>query len=83
MHCRWRRVSASISEAALTAEHFLYCFHDFLSRVGEKVHQVPGSFYEVISHDFHVDSGAQWNRPDLGFDAGNAQAIFTMTATAT
>jgi hypothetical protein len=38
--------------------------------------EVPGSFYEFISRD-DVDGSGQL---DLGFDAGNAQGIFRMTA---
>jgi len=37
---------------------------------------VPGSFYEFISRDVDPATG----RLDLGFDSGNAQGIFRMTA---
>ncbi len=43
---------------------------------GDVVLSVPGSFYEFISRDRLPDSG----RLDLGFDSGNAQGIFKMTA---
>ena len=43
---------------------------------------VPGSFYEFISRDHASDAATQQSGLDLGFDAGNAQAIFKMTAAA-
>jgi hypothetical protein len=39
---------------------------------------VPGSFYEFISRDRLMEGGGL----DLGFDSGNAQGIFRMTAAA-
>ena len=53
---------------------------DFVAVDGMLVQrEVPGSFYEFISRDeTDVEHGA---RLDLGFDAGNAQGIFKMTAT--
>lgn len=52
-------------------------------RLGSEIvhRRVPGSFYEFICRDHAVDgSGAR--RLDLTFDAGNATAIFAMTAAA-
>ena len=43
---------------------------------------VPGSFYEFISRDHEIDAATQQSGLDLGFDAGNAQGIFKMTAAA-
>jgi hypothetical protein len=41
--------------------------------------QVPGSFHEIISRDRFTDERGV-ERLDLGFDSGNAQQIFRMTA---
>tara|TARA_R110000782_G_scaffold182437_6_gene272767 strand:+ start:110482 stop:111501 length:1020 start_codon:yes stop_codon:yes gene_type:complete len=50
---------------------------DFIDTHGQSVtREVPGSFYEFISRDIDPASG----RLDLGFDSGNAQGIFKMTA---
>ena len=50
----------------------------FLDENGRPVsREVPGSFYEFISRDLLPDGSGL----DLGFDAGNAQGIFKMTAT--
>ncbi|WP_116386017.1 DUF1338 domain-containing protein [Cupriavidus taiwanensis] len=46
----------------------------------EVVREVPGSFYEFITRDRYVDDAQAVTRTDLGFDAGNAQGIFKMTA---
>jgi hypothetical protein len=46
----------------------------------EVVREVPGSFYEFITRDRYVDDEQALTRTDLGFDAGNAQGIFKMTA---
>lgn len=43
------------------------------------VRRVPGSFYEFIARD-RVRDAAGADRLDLGFDSGNATAIFQMTA---
>lgn len=43
---------------------------------GNKVRQVPGSFYEFISRDVDPANGLL----DLSFDAGNATGIFAMTS---
>jgi hypothetical protein len=49
----------------------------FLDQRGSPVsREVPGSFYEFISRDLLPDGSGL----DLGFDAGNAQGIFKMTA---
>lgn len=48
----------------------------------EVVREVPGSFYEFITRDRYVDEAQAVTRTDLGFDAGNAQGIFKMTAAA-
>jgi len=48
----------------------------------EVVRDVPGSFYEFITRDTYVDEAQAVTRTDLGFDAGNAQGIFKMTAAA-
>ncbi|WP_035884443.1 DUF1338 domain-containing protein [Cupriavidus metallidurans] len=48
----------------------------------EVVREVPGSFYEFITRDRYVDEAQAITRTDLGFDAGNAQGIFKMTAAA-
>lgn len=44
--------------------------------------EVPGSFYEFITRDQFHDEAVARKRYDLGFDAGNAQGIFKMTAAA-
>jgi len=44
--------------------------------------EVPGSFYEFITRDRFHDEKVARARYDLGFDAGNAQGIFKMTAAA-
>ncbi|WP_322003816.1 DUF1338 domain-containing protein [Paraburkholderia tropica] len=41
---------------------------------------VPGSFYEFISRKRELDRGSNRWTTDLRFDAGNATAIFKMTA---
>ncbi|CAG2160764.1 DUF1338 domain-containing protein [Cupriavidus numazuensis] len=53
----------------------------FIGADGETVERdVPGSFYEFITRDRFADAPAAGLRYDLGFDAGNAQGIFRMTA---
>jgi hypothetical protein len=53
----------------------------FIGAQGETVERdVPGSFYEFITRDRFADAPAASPRVDLGFDAGNAQGIFKMTA---
>ncbi len=55
----------------------------FLDAQGNVVHrEVPGSFYEFISRDRIAETSTEAGVLDLGFDAGNAQAIFKMTAAA-
>ncbi|QUD90477.1 2-oxoadipate dioxygenase/decarboxylase family protein [Phenylobacterium montanum] len=52
---------------------------DFLDAEGRLLHRdCPGSFFEFIERDVAPDAG----RLDLGFDSGNAQGIFKMTAAA-
>jgi hypothetical protein len=43
---------------------------------------VPGSFYEFIERAPMPGAAAQESQLDLGFDSGNAQGIFRMTAAA-
>jgi len=53
----------------------------FIGVRGEAVERdVPGSFYEFITRERYVEEPAAGPRYDLGFDAGNAQGIFRMTA---
>jgi len=55
----------------------------FVGAQGERVErEVPGSFYEFITRDRYADEQLAQPRYDLGFDAGNAQGIFKMTAAA-
>lgn len=68
--------SGRIRQTAFKADPVLRQFRD--GRGGTVQRTVPGSFYEFISRD-RIDAGAAL---DLGFDAGNAQAIFRMTAAA-
>ncbi len=51
----------------------------FRSEQGCVLRRVPGSFYEFISRD-RVDHAEDGKKLDLGFDSGNATAIFQMTA---
>lgn len=51
----------------------------FATENGCIVRRVPGSFYEFISRD-RVDRGGASDVLELGFDSGNATAIFQMTA---
>lgn len=51
----------------------------FSTPQGCVVRRVPGSFYEFISRD-HIGNGLQQSTLDLGFDSGNATAIFKMTS---
>ncbi|MCY1243631.1 hypothetical protein D9M72_566550 [compost metagenome] len=55
----------------------------FVGAHGEAVErEVPGSFYEFITRERFAEAEAAPQRYDLGFDAGNAQGIFRMTAAA-
>jgi hypothetical protein len=55
----------------------------FVGKNGDEVvREVPGSFYEFITRDRYLDEAQAVTRTDLGFDAGNAQGIFKMTAAA-
>ena len=53
----------------------------FRTEQGCVLRRVPGSFYEFISRD-SVEDAQEGKRLDLGFDSGNATAIFQMTAAA-
>lgn len=56
---------------------------DFLDAEGHVTHrQCPGSFFEFIERATVVDPQTGAERLDLGFDSGNAQGIFKMTAAA-
>ncbi|WP_395010468.1 DUF1338 domain-containing protein [Undibacterium sp.] len=71
-------VSASgrVRQTAFKADTVM---REMLDANGEIVERrVPGSFYEFISRDVIVDGDD--TRLDLGFDTGNAQGIFKMTA---
>jgi hypothetical protein len=76
--------SGRIRQTAFRADPVVRHFRD--GQGGMVQREVPGSFYEFISRDRHVVSPSGLSQPsllDLGFDAGNAQAIFKMTAAAT
>ena len=69
--------SGRIRQTAFKADRVL---RQFLAADGILVErEVPGSFYEFISRGEETDTDAP-ARLDLGFDAGNAQGIFRMTA---
>lgn len=53
----------------------------FRTPQGCVVMQVPGSFYEFISRD-RIPADDDGSSLDLGFDSGNATAIFKMTSVA-
>lgn len=72
--------SGRIRQTAFRADPVLRQFRDADGRLIERT--VPGSFYEFISRDSSSDAATQQSKLDLGFDAGNAQAIFNMTAAA-
>jgi hypothetical protein len=76
--------SGRIRQTAFKADPVLRPFRDGQGGVVQR--EVPGSFYEFISRDRIAQTLAQApSQPaalDLGFDAGNAQAIFKMTAAA-
>ena len=68
--------SGRIRQTAFKADPVV---RDFIDQDGNTVQrEVPGSFYEFISRECIED--ANGIRLDLGFDAGNAQGIFKMTA---
>ena len=68
-------VSAS-GRVRQTAHHAAMVSRPFVDAAGNTVFRdVPGSFYEFISRDIDPATG----RLDLGFDSGNATAIFAMT----
>ena len=70
--------SGRVRQTALRADSVLRQFRD--EQGGTVARQVPGSFYEFISRDNMLDPVSGQTRLDLGFDAGNAQGIFKMTA---
>lgn len=66
--------SGRVRQTATRADWVERCFR---GEDGQAVMlSVPGSFYEFISRDVNPETGAL----DLGFDSGNAQGIFKMTA---
>ncbi len=68
-------VSASgrVLQTAFQADPVERAFRDLEGHLVLKT--VPGSFFEFITRRPHPGGGL-----DLGFDTGNAQAIFKMTA---
>jgi len=68
--------SGRIRQTAFRADTVAREFRDGQGGIVQR--EVPGSFYEFISRDATPDRAEL----DLGFDAGNAQAIFKMTAAA-
>lgn len=69
--------SGRIRQTAFKADSVV---RKFLAADGTIIERaVPGSFYEFISRGEETDANAL-PRLDLGFDAGNAQGIFKMTA---
>lgn len=68
--------SGRIRQTAFRADPVMRDFRDGQGGIVRR--EVPGSFYEFISRARTEEDGAL----DLGFDAGNAQAIFKMTAAA-
>jgi hypothetical protein len=73
-----RSASGRVRQTAFRADPVAREFLD-----GERVvtRQVPGSFYEFITRD-RLPSPVDGVALDLGFDSGNAQGIFKMTAPA-
>jgi hypothetical protein len=68
--------SGRIKQTAFKADAVI---RQFIGENGDIIErEVPGSFYEFITRDF-IQDGAH-DKLDLGFDAGNAQGIFKMTA---
>jgi hypothetical protein len=56
---------------------------DFIDAEGQVLYrQCPGSFFEFIERETIVDPRTGAEQLDLGFDSGNAQGIFKMTAAA-
>ncbi|CAG2153125.1 hypothetical protein LMG31506_04750 [Cupriavidus yeoncheonensis] len=70
--------SGRVRQTAFRADPVRRVFMD--ADGAEVVREVPGSFYEFITRDRYVDEAQAVSRTDLGFDAGNAQGIFRMTA---
>lgn len=70
--------SGRIKQTAFKADPVL---RQFVGDNGDIIErEVPGSFYEFITRDVMKDGASI--KLDLGFDAGNAQGIFKMTANA-
>lgn len=70
--------SGRVRQTAFKADNVV---RQFIGAEGNMVEKtVPGSFYEFITRDTHVVGGK--TVLDLGFDTGNAQGIFKMTANA-
>ena len=65
-----------IRQTAFRADPVMRAFRDGQGGIVHR--EVPGSFYEFITRERSAESTAL----DLGFDAGNAQGIFKMTAAA-
>lgn len=70
--------SGRVKQTAFTADMVQRQFIDADGNTVERT--VPGSFYEFITRDSQVINGK--SVIDLGFDTGNAQGIFKMTANA-
>lgn len=68
-----------VKQTAFRADPVMRAFID--ARGATVTREVPGSFYEFITRDSYTKEGEAAS-VDLGFDAGNAQAIFRMTAAA-
>jgi hypothetical protein len=73
-------VSASgrVRQTAFRADRVKRQFVDKSGALVER--EVPGSFYEFITRDRYMDPASNRMVLDLGFDSGNAQGIFKMTA---
>ena len=69
-----------IRQTAFKADPVMREFRDGQGGIVRR--EVPGSFYEFISRDRMAETSSRPVALDLGFDAGNAQAIFKMTAAA-
>jgi hypothetical protein len=72
--------SGRIKQTAFKADMVVRQFVGADGRFVER--EVPGSFYEFITREYHEDAVSDVRKLDLGFDAANAQGIFKMTAVA-